>query len=213
MLKIEFDAHRAAGTPHPLMVENGIDAVPLQHPDLDAWRNNFRGMQHLHTPTNLLVTGAVDDLWITPSREVNVVDYKATAKKEGVSLDADWQISYKRQIEVYQWLTRMQGLQVSDTGYFVYCNGQDAEGFDLRIKFAVSVLPYTGNNAWIEAILGDLKACLLSNEMPEGHSTASFAVTLMQDPRSIGEDHGVRTNRRLAGGDLRRGVRSTTDLL
>jgi len=166
MLKVEFDACRAAGTPHPIMVANNIDAVPMRHPDLDDWRNNFRGMQYLHTPTNLLVTGAIDDLWINPASEVSIVDYKATAKKDGVNLDADWQISYKRQMEVYQWLARMMGLRVSDTGYFVYCNGQDTNGFDERIKFAISVLPYTGNNAWVAPTLAELKACLLSNVMP-----------------------------------------------
>jgi len=174
MLKIEFDQHRAAGTPHPIMVENGINAVPMPHPDLETWRNNFKGMQHLHTPTNLLVTGAIDDLWIDTGREVHIVDYKATAKKDGVSLDDEWQICYKRQMEVYQWLARMQGLRVSDTGYFVYCNGQEAGGFDLRINFAVSLLPYTGNSAWVDTVLRDLKACLLSDEEPEAPVDCEF---------------------------------------
>src|SRR5258708_4730855 len=40
MLKVEFDACREAGVPHPIMAENGIDAVPMPHPDLDVWRNN-----------------------------------------------------------------------------------------------------------------------------------------------------------------------------
>ena len=38
-------------------------------------------------------------------------------------LDADWQDGYKKQIEFYQWLLRGNGFKVSDTGYFVYCNG------------------------------------------------------------------------------------------
>ena len=39
-----------------------------------------------------------------------VVDYKATAKQRDVTLDADWQIAYKRQMEIYQWLLRANGL-------------------------------------------------------------------------------------------------------
>jgi len=65
--------------------------------------------------------------------EIIIVDYKATAKSGDMTIDADWQMAYKRQMEVYQWLVRQQGFTVSDTGYFVYCNGQDAEAFDGRI--------------------------------------------------------------------------------
>src|SRR5215831_17386556 len=42
MLKVEFDACRAAGVPHPIMIENGIEGVPMPHPELDVWRNNFK---------------------------------------------------------------------------------------------------------------------------------------------------------------------------
>jgi len=36
----------------------------------------------------------------------DIVDYKATSKAGEVTLDADWQIAYKRQMEFYQWLLR-----------------------------------------------------------------------------------------------------------
>ena len=62
LLKKEFDLHRAAGTKHPLMEHYGIDAIPIPHEDLDAWRRNFTGIQYLHEPTNLLVFGAIDEL-------------------------------------------------------------------------------------------------------------------------------------------------------
>ncbi len=62
--KKEFDRYRALGQPHPLMTAHAIDAVPFSHPDLDTWRNNFQGVRVLHEPTNLLIQGAVDDLWV-----------------------------------------------------------------------------------------------------------------------------------------------------
>jgi hypothetical protein len=167
LLKKEFDVHRVGATPHPLMHQYGIAAVPFQHPQLNDWRDNFRGVQTHHAPTNLLVVGAIDDLWTSPGGEIMVVDYKATAKNGEVTLDAEWQSSYKRQMEIYQWLVRRQGLRVSNTGYFVYCNGQDADAFDGRIEFAVKVLPYTGSDRWVEAALADLKACLTSAAIPE----------------------------------------------
>ncbi|MBI4101086.1 hypothetical protein HY441_01265, partial [Candidatus Microgenomates bacterium] len=80
LLKKEFDIHRAKSTPHPLMKAYKIEAVPFAHDHLDAWRDTFAGIQYLHQPTNLLVYGAIDDVWQAPSGELLVVDYKATSK-------------------------------------------------------------------------------------------------------------------------------------
>ena len=174
LLKKEFDVHRSNGSTHPLMHQYGINAVPFQHPQIDEWRENFKGVQVHHEPTNLIVTGAVDDLWINPAGEIIVVDYKATAKAGEVNIDAEWQMTYKRQMEVYQWLVRRQDLTVSDTGYFVYCNGQDAEAFDGLIEFAVKLLPYTGSDDWVEDVLSALKGCLLSDEIPNKPPDCEF---------------------------------------
>lgn len=175
LLKKEFDVFRAKGEPHPLMKDNQIKAVPFAHDDLDKWRENFVGVQYLHEPTNLLVFGAVDDLWVTEDGEVIVVDYKATAKKSEVSLDAPWQIAYKRQMEVYQWLLRQNGLKVSNTGYFVYCNGRlDMDGFNSRVEFSIKVIPYTGNDEWVEPTISKLKDCLESPEMPMNNAACEY---------------------------------------
>ncbi len=168
LLKAEFDVHRVAGTPHPLQQAYGLDAVPAAHAEIDAWRENFKGVQYLHEPTNLLVTGAIDDLWIDGDGRYLVVDYKATAKASPVTrLDQPWQDGYKRQLEVYQWLLRRNGLPVADTGYFVYCTGRpDAAAFDARIDFDVHLIPYTGNDAWVEPVLAELHACLEGSAVP-----------------------------------------------
>jgi len=169
LLKKEFDIHRAKGSKHPLLEEHGIDAVPFQHEKIDEWRENFIGVQYLHTPTNFLVFGAIDDVWINPQGELIVVDYKATSKKGEITLDADWQIVYKRQMEIYQWLLRKNGFKVSETGYFVYCNGKrDLEAFDKKIEFDVYLIPYKGrDDSWIDKTLMDIKECLESKEIPE----------------------------------------------
>lgn len=186
LLKKEFDIHRAKKTKHPLMEQYGIDAVPFSHEMMDEWRENFKGVRYLHESTNLTVTGAVDDIWVTPDKKLIVVDYKATSKTSEVNLDADWQIGYKRQMEVYQWLLRQNGFKVSDTGYFVYCNGRtDLEAFDGRIEFDVKVLPYTGDDSWIPGVLSDIKNCLdkgvipLPNDMCEycGYAKARAVLT------------------------------------
>jgi len=164
LLKKEFDSYRAKGEPHPLMTDNQIKAVPMQHADLDKWRHNFTGVTSLHKPTNLHIFGAIDDVWIDSDGKLIVVDYKATAKAAEVSLDADWQISYKRQLEVYQWLLRQNGFIVSDTGYFVYTNGRlDLDGFFDKVEFRTKVIPYTGDAGWVEPTIVKMKECIEGN--------------------------------------------------
>ena len=169
LLKQEFDVHRVKGEQHPLQKEYGIDAKPASHQELDEWRRNFGGVKYLHESTGLLVTGAIDDLWINGKGEYIVVDYKATAKEEAVKeLDKEWQDGYKRQMEVYQWLLRHNGLKVSDIGYFVYCTGRmDRKAFDKRIDFDVNLIEYKGNDSWVEKVLGEIKKCLDSGIIPE----------------------------------------------
>ncbi|MCW9054735.1 MAG: PD-(D/E)XK nuclease family protein [Candidatus Pacebacteria bacterium] len=167
LLKKEFDIHRKNKTPHPFMEEYGIDAVPFQHKDIDLWRDNFKGAEFLHEPTGLTVSGAIDDVWVSPDGELIIVDYKATSKNGDVNLDAEWQDGYKRQMEVYQWLFRQNGFKVSDTGYFVYVNGRtDVDQFDGKLEFEIKLLPYTGKDTWIEPVLREIKACLESNTIP-----------------------------------------------
>lgn len=166
LLKKEFDVHRKAGTPHVIMEEYSVDAIPFAHDDMDKWRENFVGVQVLHDASNLLVTGAVDDVWVNPAGELIVVDYKATAKSAEITIDADWQIAYKRQMEVYQWLLRQNGFSVSDTGYFVYANGRlDMDGFFDKVEFRTKVIPYKGSDSWVEKTLVKMKQTL-EGDMP-----------------------------------------------
>lgn len=175
LLKKEFDIHRIQGTPHPLMDSYGIEAVPFQHKDLNIWRENFKGVEFYHEPTNLIITGAIDDLWQNKNEEIIVVDYKATSKDSEVNLDAEWQEGYKRQMEIYQWLLRQNGFKVSDTGYFVYCNGKrDREAFDGRLEFDIKLIPYTGSDKWIPQTLSEIKKCLDNDEIPKASPNCEY---------------------------------------
>jgi hypothetical protein len=175
LLKKEFDLHRKEQTVHPFIEEFGIDAIPYQHKDIDTWRNTFKGIEYLHAPTNLLITGAIDDIWINHKGEVIIVDYKATSKTSEVNLDAEWQRGYKRQMEIYQWLFKKNGFDVSPTGYFVYCNGDSGKPyFDKKLEFNIKVIPYTGDTSWIEGALEDIKKCLMSDKIPEMNSECDF---------------------------------------
>ncbi len=184
LLKKEFDVCRAKNIAHPLMKAYGIDAVPFVHEDLDKWRANFTGVQYLDEKTGFLLTGAVDDVWQSPGGELIVVDYKATSKDAEVTLDAPWQDGYKRQMEFYQWLLRRNGFTVSDTGYFVYCNGRtDREAFDAKLEFDVKIIPYTGNDAWVAETLVAARRCLMSKKLPASGDDCDYCLyrTLVGD--------------------------------
>ncbi len=175
LLKKEFDVHRAAGTPHPFMQAYKIEAVPFQHKNMDVWRENFVGVQAPHPESGFLVFGAVDDIWVNKNDELIVVDYKATSKDGEVTLDAEWQDSYKRQMEIYQWLLRQNGFKVSNTGYFVYVNGKrDVKAFDGKLEFAVKVIPYTGQSEWVSGKLVEAKNCLMKDEIPVANPACEY---------------------------------------
>lgn len=176
LLKLEFDVHRINGTKHPLIEKYGVNARPVAHEDLDRWRTNFTGIQHLHEPTNLLIFGAIDDLWINSQDEYVVVDYKSTSKNEEITeLNKDWQDGYKRQMEVYQWLLRKNGYKVSNTGYFVYCNGQtDRKAFDGKLEFDITLIPYTGDDSWVENTVIEAHKCLQLDTIPEASPECDY---------------------------------------
>lgn len=158
------------------MIDHGIDAIPFAHPDLDVWRANFQGVQYHHEPTNFIITGAIDDLWINPAGELIVADYKATATAKEIELDdSDYKNKLKKQIEVYQWLLRRNRFQVSNTGYFVYCNGDDSkDSFEGKLEFSISVIPYTGDDTWVEKTLFEIQRCLECNDCPEPGKSCDF---------------------------------------
>lgn len=168
LLKREFDTLREEERAHPLMEEYGIDAVPFKDPRMEEWRDALRrGVQVFHEPTNLIIRGGVDDIWINSKGELHVVDYKATSKKEEVSLDGYWQQAYKRQVEIYQWLLRGNNLSVSPTAYFVYANGNSsAHAFDGKLEFDIRIIAHEGDDSWVEGLVGRISECLRSDEVP-----------------------------------------------
>ncbi|MEK7575548.1 MAG: PD-(D/E)XK nuclease family protein [Patescibacteria group bacterium] len=175
LLKKEFDVHRTRNIVHPLMKSYGIDAIPFSHEKMNEWRDNFKGIQYHHKPTNFVISGAIDDIWVDPKGKLMIVDYKSTSKNEEVNIDAEWQMGYKRQMEIYQWLFRRNGFDVSNTGYFVYCNGNtDKETFDAKLEFDVKIIPYKGNDNWVEDAIIEAHKCLMLSKIPYANKDCDY---------------------------------------
>lgn len=173
LLKTEFDQYRVENKAHPYLIEYNIDAIPFSHIELDNWRMNQRGIKYYHEITNFIIHGAIDDIWINSNNELIIVDYKATSVNKEVTLDN--RDSYKRQMEIYQWLFKKSGFKVSNISYFVYCNGDASkETFTGSLQFKISLLPYEGNDSWVENILFDIKNILINDIIPEPSENCDY---------------------------------------
>ena len=166
LLKNEFDHYRNLQTVPPILQAANINRIPFQHPSLNEWRENFIGVRTHHQATGLQIYGAVDDIWVDVNKVLYVVDYKATSKEGDVSIETGWGVSYKRQVEVYQWLLRQNGFEVSNTAYFVYTNGIKDGHFNDCLNFTTKLIPYEGNDAWIEPALLEINQLLKSQTPP-----------------------------------------------
>ena len=169
LLGMEFDACRERSVTNPLMIANGLEGVvPFNHPSLAEWRSNFKGIRFVHEPTNLLVYGAPDDLWVNKDGSLIVVDYKATASKDReIKLDSVYRQAYKRQVEVYQWLLRQIGHKVCRQAFLVFANAKvDGTSFDCRLDFDLSLVEVIGQTEWIEPTLTQIKSTLMASDPP-----------------------------------------------
>ncbi|MBL7170803.1 MAG: hypothetical protein ISS46_02270, partial [Candidatus Omnitrophica bacterium] len=64
---------------------------------------------------------------------------------------------------------------VSNTGYFVYCNGKkDIDKFDGKLEFDITLIPYEGNSDWIEGTIQDIYKCLNSDSIPASGEDCDF---------------------------------------
>lgn len=171
LCKNEFDVYRAKAEPHPIFIEHDIDAVPFAHPEMDNWRNNFRGAYYEDKEKGFKFGGAVDDLWIKPDGKLIIADVKATAKNifdwEDTYSKYDYAKGYQRQLEMYQWVYRKLGFEVADEAYLVYFNGRKNEPmFYQQLNFDLHVIKLECNDIWVEDAIVRARSLLLQDQLP-----------------------------------------------
>ena len=178
LLKKEFDILRKEGHIHDLVKEYGLDLVPFQHKDLPTWRDDvhhYRGACVFHKPTNLEICGIIDDVWVDKKGTLYIVDYKSTSTKSEITLDDKYKQGYKKQIEVYQWIFRQLGFKVSDKAYFVFANAtKKPKKFGKKLQFDLSLIPYKGDDSWVEPTIYEMKKCLDGKKIPKPGEDCDF---------------------------------------
>ena len=183
LLKKDFDQYRGKG-PHPIMDLAGLtDLRPFAHEDIEKWETSLHfgaspnHFNTIHEETNILFGGGLDDVWENiDTGQLHIVDYKSTAQMSSTPKPLnesfiappenpkfiDYKAAYRRQMEMYQWILRRKGYNVSDTGYFLYVDGQhvhekgmiDSNDPQLAwMKFNTAVIPYKGDDGWVESAL------------------------------------------------------------
>ena len=127
--------------------------------------------------TNIILTGGVDDIWQdTETGDLIVADYKSQANFK--PLDPDSYLSdvyhegYNVQMDFYAFLLKEMGFSVGSTAYFLVCNAdRTAEGFNRKMNFSETLIPYECKTDWIPEQLSNMLQTLNSDTIPEGNSS------------------------------------------
>ena len=174
LLKKEFDHYRKLQKPHPFIVQNKLQFIPFQHEKMDYWRDALRGgISFLDENTNLEIHGGVDDIWLDKNKEeLVVVDYKAQSKEGVVEkedyLENKYHQGYKIQMDIYVYILRKMKFKVSDTAYFLVCNGlKTPEKFEATLHFDLTLVPYTTDTSWVKNKIVEMKKVLDAKEVPQ----------------------------------------------
>ncbi|MBP52203.1 MAG: hypothetical protein CMI27_03555 [Opitutae bacterium] len=170
----------------PLWDANGLGhLIPFEHENLEKWASslhygtNDNYFNAVHTASNIKLGGGLDDVFFnTQSGQIHIVDYKSCAQgtrspvkyeKKPVSLNEPWKVSYKRQMDIYVWVAREKGLDVSEISYFVYVDAQhkdingmliDQDPSKAWMEFAATIIPYRVNTSWIAPTLVEIRSFL-----------------------------------------------------
>ena len=171
LYKNELDFYRKIEKPHPIFLQNNIDAIPFKHKNIDAWRDNNKGLRYQSKEYFYDFGGAIDDVLINDKGELIVIDIKATSKNkfnwEDTYNKYDFPKGYKRQLEMYQWLFKKNGFKVSDYSYLIYFNGKKNEKFfQNKLEFETHVIKLNCSTDWVEPKIIETVELLRSNTFP-----------------------------------------------
>jgi len=179
LLKKQFDVCREKQVSHSFLINKSMGhLVPFKHDDFQLWTKSMQlGLRAHHQETDFIIGGGLDDVWLnTETNQIHIIDYKSTSVKtegKGIDMNDKWKGAYKRQMDVYIWIMKQNGFDVSNTGYFLYCDGDrfTDEPFlgktDARMIFKMHLFDYESDQSWVENILQEIKEVLYLETCPQ----------------------------------------------
>ena len=209
LLKKHFDKYRTNQTSPPFLQALGLDhLVPFQHENFERWTDSlhFGADGRMHTIVkqhDLKIGGGLDDVWQNiQTKELHIVDYKSTSQKKAgreINLDDPYKSAYKRQMDLYVWVLRKMGFDVSDIGYFLYVDGDRFTDRDFLVAhealmvFKTTLIAYTVNTRWVEPTLADIKSTLDGASRPAHAQACQYGKFLAdaQDPPKKNDQPGL----------------------
>jgi RecB family exonuclease len=177
LLKTEFDALRSEQKAHKIFAEYKLNFKPFKHPKLDVWRENFQGITYEDKASGFTISGAIDDLWITPENKIVIVDYKATSRSWPMTDVSKVNQSNLRQLDIYSWLFEKNGFDIYENAYLLYCNARrDLDKFAGKLEFTETLIAYQPDSSWVDQTLLDIRSLLDKSQKPASNQNCSYCL-------------------------------------
>ena len=109
-----------------------IGLKPLMHDKINLWINTFTGIQSFHKKTNIKITANIDDVWKSDTECYPVIIKSISRPDEDVE-GSVWP-GYTRQLSLYSYLLKHNGLQTGDSGIIVMINTSNDKNYS-RLEF------------------------------------------------------------------------------
>lgn len=170
LLKEEFDAYRAKGQPHPILVEYHINAKLFSDiKRLEAWRNNFQGLRWTDPATGHTLFGAIDDILEFPDGSLAILDYKSSGAREATVYP-----SYQLQLDVYTFLLKQLGYKTAPQAFLAFFLAVKDAGFNGRLPFRRALLTVTTQPDRVPTLFEQAIQLAQSNRLPESGAECGF---------------------------------------
>ena len=194
LLKRYFNRYRLAQEAPPFLADRGMGhLIPFQHENFELWTQSlhYGAAGRMHTiveELNLKIGGGLDDVWLnTETGQLHIVDYKSTSQTkpdQTINLDGPYKAAYKRQMDLYVWVLRRMGFDVSGLGYFLYVDGDRfaeadfIQGPNARMEFKCSLIRYETDQTWIDNTLWEIRNVLDMPDRPRHNDNCEFGTFL-----------------------------------
>ena len=129
---------------------------------LEIWRNNRKGIEYLDQDSGILLHGAVDNILVSKSGKLIVLDYKT----RGFPVKEDTHEHYQLQMDIYNFLLRKNNYETEDFTYLLFYYPKEVKETG-EIIFNTELRKIKVNAKEGEKIFNDAVALISSKEEPE----------------------------------------------